>query len=971
MASPSIHRKPVPSGTSDKHDIFTENPLSSWEQHHHDAPLSSNDKGKGKARTDPSAFAVLPKEIIQQILFAADPSTFDSLTLVNSRWYQASRSSRLYAHQLSRCGVDPPVAVSNKALPSLVKAFALSARRELFETVLNPAVTEVQLIYSASCSTTAVPGGEAFRFRFSPKGSMLLALSSSRIFAISLSEPKPVVLRELKVRKRPSAAAILDDGTVLAILNANHTVALYDLRGTVVKLMRSFPLENEPKTIALSPGAEVLGAAYDGGIEVYSLLDGSGPTDRRSVNCDSVDSLEFSLDGTVLLGTAMNSKSPTTVLVSAQHFSIDMPVEGLAQLWTTQVLFPRSSRDSSHASLLPAHEDEEASWTVAYDRVYQTFRAVRVEDLRNGHTYFTGPNDEEAGVIPPLTLPTSARDGSLVAAGFSGGRIWLYGVPEKLDSPSAVTTDDTASITTCSTPERTPSNASRVVVPQWQVLSERFRNVFVRGREVAQIPGLVGIRFVQNRLVAVAGGGVSIYDEAEERTVAAGGGRIVIIDFSASRCPTDQGSASETIIIEVGDGIQGQVETLKEINQALETEIDLARRRTIRRTAPTSAPPRARRSVELRPPTPPGEDPYTPNAPRSATTLQRAATVVRPVDPARYARVVGPDGRPLPPNHRERMIGNLRQEPWEPPPPPYTPRDDNPVPLPPHILQTLQPPPVPAVPPMPPIPRQHLQPQQAPLQRARSTIGNLIRPLVAPINTTVAREEPRPPLGHHLARRGSAPLTDLDGSGRIPSRRPGPLVGASISATDLALPRVPIQQPVTPISPENDASFGRPAAPPVPRFPINRSPSQIGRALGSRSMETSASIPSHPLATATVPSPEIPLTSSFPIEHYSPVLRPPPTPQVPQAPQMPPRPPTPPSTTPMQERVPAYPHVVRRVVRGPSVRRRASRAERTTAAAAAERRRRATMANMAVGTGGNSRNVGSENKKKKGICVVM
>jgi len=669
---------------------------------------------------------------------------------------------------------------NDEPLPTLIRLFNEVGRRQLFETVLRPGVTEIQLIYSASSSAAACPGGEAFRFEFSPKGTHLLALLSSRIFVIDLSQREIKVGRELKISRRPVSAAILDDGSILAVLSSNQNVTLYDLTKPTAKIIRSFPLDNEPRAIALSPGAEVLGAAFAGGIEVYSLHPDAGPNDRRAVNCDTVDALAFSPDGTILLGTTLNPKNPTTVIVSAQHFSTDMPVEGLAQLWTTQVLFPRSSRDSSHASLLPGDEDEEGTtWTFTYDRVYETFRAVRVDDLRNGHSYFAGPNNANRGVISPATLPSSTKDGSLVAAGFEGGRVWVYGIPEKLDLPVDYMHNDVNGGSTTSTPERSNSNASRsgarervrsIVVPQWQVLCDKVRNVFIRGREIGQVSGLSGVKFVMSvdgseRLVAVAGGGVddTMGECSEEEFFAIGGGRVTVYDFT--RGP--RVGSKVVIPIEVGDGIQGPVETLVEEQRDIEVEVDIVRRRTVAKrrnaasrqhTFPTDAPPRQQTlppgssgstQARTRPVSPlalasaDADDndeaidvPYVQGAPRSRNALQRAATVARraprTADDSRYARAVGPDGRPSP-AVRQRGPPDER---WDPPPPPYTPRNNNPAPLPPQLLWSLQGPPrhpevhMPA-PPEPPTQQQvalPLIPSWAEgLERASTTIGGIVR----------------------------------------------------------------------------------------------------------------------------------------------------------------------------------------------------------------------------------------------------
>lgn len=735
-----------------------------------------------------------------RILYAADPDTFDSLTLLNSSWHQASRDPRLYAYQIAECGCPalPSSEIDDARLPLLIRTFAGLARRELFETLLRPRVTEIQLVCSASSSAAAFPGGEPFRFEFSAKGTHLLALSSNRIFVLDLSKRRVQVTRELKISKRPVTATILDDGSVLAVLSSNHHVTLYDLRGEKAKYIRSLPLDNEPRTIALSPGAEVLGAAIDGGIEVYSLGEDALPTDRRAVNCDTVDSLAFSADGTILLGTTLSTKDPTTVILSAQHFSIDMPCDTLAQLWTTQVLFPRSSRDSSHACLLPERQDEEGnSWTFTYDRVYETFRAVRVDDLRNGHTYFTGPSSESDGAIAPVTLPASTNDGGMVATGFGDGKLWLYGLPSALepgelsDGTSPASTPERSNSNASGWSNRERSNSNLYMMPQWQALRDKMRNVFVPGREIGQVDGLAGVKFVRGedgneRLVAVAGGGVddTLGENGEEEFVAIGGGRVILYELGRS----PRNGERTVISVEIGDGVQGPVETLAEEDRDIQDEVDIVRRRTVamrrqtdrRQTVMQQQPNNGRASPRSDSPSPatpghrnhntatpttgvgaattdpsplrrqtmflPGEEdsdgagdlevdmPYTPGAPRSRQTLDRVATVSRRILPQhRYANVVGPDGRPLPANHSSGPRGQLEDD-WVPPPPPYTPSSANDPPLPPLLVWSMQGPPRPeviqqdqqlAADRSPPRPR-----APTPLERTRSTfesVGDAIR----------------------------------------------------------------------------------------------------------------------------------------------------------------------------------------------------------------------------------------------------
>jgi hypothetical protein len=587
------------------------------------------------------------------------------------------------------------------------------------------------------------------------------------------------VKREFKVLRRPISVAILDDASILAVLSTDLQVNLYNLTGSRVKHVRSISLDDAPRTIALSPAASVLAVAYDGGIEVYSLAPYALSTDRRAVKCDAVDSLSFSPDGTLLLGTTLHTPNPNTVILSAPLYNEighDVPVsELLSQMWTTQILFPNSSRDCSHATFLPCAADGEAGWTFTHDRVFETFRAVRVDDLRKGTTYFTGPNAER---MPrrtlPSTLPAANDRGELVAAGFAG-EIWLYGVPADLDfvSVSQLNTDlaggsgvktpspgvgGTNSIPASATLFPPPPQPTTIEIeqesdgpPQWQVLCDKFRNLLVKGRQVAAVDGLSAVRWVSRasdhknyqswtgeRLVAVAPGGVDErLDNRQEGALPVDGGRIVIFDFGRGL----RNGTKHNVTIEVGEG---DAELLHEEMRDLEAEVAIFRRRTVAKrrgglgsrsdfevptaTATSSSSRRTPASRPgsiytsrvpslLVPPTdgPPdgapgvragsvGDDslapfeevhealdlPYSHTDPRSRTTLQQAATAVaanRIHNPPRIAQpgqvaYLRANGRRDPPHESDA-------DNWVPPPPPYTPNPETPLPE--HLLLTLLP----------------------------------------------------------------------------------------------------------------------------------------------------------------------------------------------------------------------------------------------------------------------------------------
>jgi hypothetical protein len=700
-------------------------------------------------------------------------------------------------------------------------------KRGLFEVYIRPKQTTINLISTTTSSSAAFPGGEAFDFVFSPKGRWCLALSSSRIFVIDTASPTVSVRRELKVLRRPISASILDDGTRLAVLSTDHKVNLYDLSEEKPQFRRSILLDNPTNTIALSAKGEVLATAYDGGIEVYSLADNAVSTDQRSVKCDQVDALAFSTDGTMLLGTTSTSRSPSTVILSAPYFTeAEQDIshtEFISQMWTSQILFPNSSRDCSHATLLPHQRDGDASWTLTYDSVFESFRAVRTDDLRNGTTYFTGPKPAKSrqrtrskSKFVPCTLPTINEKGELVAAGFLGNEVWLYGVPEGLDTPGRSTLEDISPVLNEAGPSSALNDHINVTeqesspeverLPRWQVLVDKHRNVFAKGKRVAKLSNVAAMCWVSNtqedkelhniseRLVLAAPGGVSGSSDLEQEELASvDGGRLVILDFDR----TIQEGVCDEITIEVGNIAP---EMLEEEDTDMATEIALVRRRTVAQrrdvmsrasvvdalrpspgsedvpavpvlpvnltpgfgisAAPTE--PTLAEQDEVSPSSPVEggmsleevanalDGPYSHTSPRSRNTLYRSATAVAANRLRNTARIPDSgrvefrrtDGTELP---HESDADN-----WVPPPPPYTPDADAPLPR--HLRMALASgglvPPIPQVVPQLRPPQRSQTARESPFVhtsvRRRSSVDNDTRPNLA--DTSTAQRQVRDPV---------------------------------------------------------------------------------------------------------------------------------------------------------------------------------------------------------------------------------
>ncbi|KAK4186156.1 hypothetical protein QBC35DRAFT_387883 [Podospora australis] len=685
------------------------------------------------------------------ILEETDSNGFASLALLNSKWRSVAQQAHLYAQHIANCPSyatshnGPPKYTSEDDLPRLRRLFAKEVKRNLFEAYLRPTKTIIKVI-SNSISSSSCPGGDGIQFSPSPKGHHLLAYNSSRIHVIDVRGPEIKVTRELKILRRPAATCINDQGSMLAVLLTEMQVDIYDLIETPPKRTHSMILDHSPRAIALSPCGSVLAAAYEGGIEVSSLNQTALATDRRAVKCDAVDSLTFSFDGTQILGTTVHSPQPNTVILTAPYYDpgSHMADDDISALWTTSILFPNTSRDCSHAVLIQNGKYEEAGWTFTYDRSFETFRAVRIDDLRNGTTYFTGPvpNSNSQIRLIPCTLPAASYYGELVSAGFQGNEIWLYGVPEDLDAVPDTTavggengTNGTGLVRGSSvrSASRIPENETSRV-PQWQILCDKLRNTFVGGFKIGELEGVSTVKFVadfadsctKERLIVAARGITPNMPIGEDEGIDfVDGGRITVIDFDYG---VRNGETKE-YCIEVGSK---EPEVLEEETRDMETEVAIVRRRTVAQkrssratvvmrsaTSATRPPPlpsqpatstqadeddddpllpRRIGALPVRRPDAPvvreeeGETqsiieeqealdaPYSQGDPRSGTTLRRAATA------AANNRRLQPQQPAAGPVEYRRADGRAEHphesdaDNWVPPPPPYQKEDPQDLP---------------------------------------------------------------------------------------------------------------------------------------------------------------------------------------------------------------------------------------------------------------------------------------------------
>lgn len=616
-----------------------------------------------------------------------------------------------------------PESQTSDDVESLKRQFATVARRNLFEVFLRPKRTVVKLISTSASSSSAFPQGEALRFTFSAYGQRLLGLSSSRVFLIDLTKDPISVTHELKILRRPVTAAISDDGASLAVVSSEHQVHVYALEDKEAKLTRTLELTDVPRALAFSPRVAVLAVAYDEGIEVHALGEDASSTARRAIRCFGVTSLSFSRDGSTLLGSTNNFRNARLVTISPPLLtdpSSELSLRELqSRMWTSQILFPEISEGYSHVGVIPpwSKNSTDVIGLVGYDCKLNAFRVTQVDDTKGGIYYFVGPGaDIERDEPRPSLMPAISENGEFLTVSHEGSGLWIYRIPESLTG-----TSDAVGTPVSETPQPTVRrNYENAQAPYESTNSQRLKKAidgpsrFVSGYPFNEFDDISAIRWVHNpddreagytkicRLVGVAPGGVeSLLDNFTGERLPVDSGRIILFDFERS---ATNGKSCD-ITIEVGEV---PPINLPEQGATLDVEVELQRRRTHvnrRQGIGARASTVASRSNQLRqtrnlnrPSIPPHEgeqggldslpieemaflpfldNPYSNTAPRSGDTLRRAATAAtRSVAASRYER----NNPPRPPRREFVVPHESDADNWVPPPPPYTPDADGPLP---------------------------------------------------------------------------------------------------------------------------------------------------------------------------------------------------------------------------------------------------------------------------------------------------
>ncbi|KAI5305162.1 mitochondrial 5-aminolevulinate synthase [Ascosphaera pollenicola] len=251
-------------------------------------------------------------------------------------------------------------------------------------------------------------------------------------------------MHELRVTSRPLYAAITDEGDILAIVPSRDMVIIYDLSGDAPEVLQVIKLTGTPRALTLGPGGSVLAIAYNNQIEVCEVGRDVGPQQRRTIRCQGIESLRFSNDGLTLLGSSLVFNCPKLLIIEIP-FSLDMPEdlsfqEACAHHWASEIFVPRTLETFSHSSLIQGGPSLfSKQWIVGYDTTVKAFRLSDIEHCPSGPINFVGPGIDGIKEEPaPETVPAINKTGQILAAGFKGSGVWIYGTPQSLEQPMSI-----------------------------------------------------------------------------------------------------------------------------------------------------------------------------------------------------------------------------------------------------------------------------------------------------------------------------------------------------------------------------------------------------------------------------------------------------------------------------------------------------------------------------------------------------
>lgn len=428
----------------------------------------------------------------------------------------------------------------------------------------RPRIHIIKIVSNTATASAGLPGGESFGFSISPGGRKIACYNSARLFILQSAALPVNISQEYSLKRRPLAVEVVDEGWVVAILTDEHTINVYDLSHHRVRRLKTFKPDNPTTTIALSPTGALLAAAYEGAVEVFSLAPDALSTDRRAARSERMDKLQFSDDGSTLIGTTTRLNAASTVVMSVPLFPAaenGIPThEELKEAWCTNILEPVNILDSSHASFFRENGILNNEKLFAWNGVEDTFGILTPQNVEYNNVDFP------IMISPPLStcgglgaaihsVPTIDERGDTVAMVVNDRTIRLYSVPHPDDEAVKIEAHSAD-----------------------HELDEDFGCPFSDIRWVhssANLPAPKGDPSqVSGRLVVVSPGGVIDPSLADETVEDVEGGRIIMFDFD----PQYSGLPGQTFTFTLG---KAPPQTLDEQEFDVAQEVALVRRRTV------------------------------------------------------------------------------------------------------------------------------------------------------------------------------------------------------------------------------------------------------------------------------------------------------------------------------------------------------------------------------------------------------
>ncbi|KAI4722718.1 hypothetical protein E4T48_01035 [Aureobasidium sp. EXF-10727] len=432
----------------------------------------------------------------------------------------------------------------------------------------RPRIHIVKIVSNTATASAASPQGEALAFALSPAGKRIAAYNSARLFIFQTAALPVNVSHEYALRRRPLAVEICDEANVLAVLVDEHTVNVYDLSRNNARRVRTVRTDLPTSTIALSSTGGLLAAAYEGGVEVFSLAPNALITDRRAVRAPKMDRLVFSHDDSTLLGTTTRIFVSSTLVISVPIYpnnSLTEPShQELQEAWCTGMLEPQNIKNSSHATFMREQGAMTNDKLFAWNGLEDTFGVLDAHDMVYGQVDFP------VAISPPLSTcgglgaaihhcPSIDEHGKIVAMIVNDRTIRLYLVPQEAEDGT------------------TKTEAHSID----HELDEEYGCPFTDVRWVHSRlnlpPSAHSPHQIRGRLVVTSPGSLVDAEQAEMSVQDIEGGRIILFDFD----PQFAGQPGQTFVFHVG---KAPPVTLEEEKMDVADEIALVRRRTVTST---------------------------------------------------------------------------------------------------------------------------------------------------------------------------------------------------------------------------------------------------------------------------------------------------------------------------------------------------------------------------------------------------